>query len=295
VSAALRIAEVAPDGPLTVDERADLVKQEEVVSRGLESFIEVGTALLKIRDDRLYRETHQSFGAYLKDRWDLSPSYASRLIGGSQIAADLLPLGNGPKALSPPTTERQVRAIASVPKDQRAKVWEDAHEIAAADGKSEPTSAHVEAAVAKARGIIPSDAEIVVVETVPDGDEPEPEDGPAAPAELSDADYLASLPVRASLSERCRGWFDAEALAFRHLSDARRTFAHHFSRVKNAAIKQSKGHIGPWLSRVTYALRADDPSRWVACKVCDGTGEVTLIGQCGACKGHGYHIRGGNP
>ena len=40
----------------------------------------IGLALLEIHDKGLYRETHRTFAAYLKERWGYSRSHSYRLI-----------------------------------------------------------------------------------------------------------------------------------------------------------------------------------------------------------------------
>ena len=44
------------------------------------TFIEVGKALLAIRDAKLYRKTHKTFEAYCRDRWEMSRPRAYQLI-----------------------------------------------------------------------------------------------------------------------------------------------------------------------------------------------------------------------
>ena len=46
-----------------------LAECEAVIERGQQTFIEVGQALMEIRDSRLYRETHATFEAYCNERW----------------------------------------------------------------------------------------------------------------------------------------------------------------------------------------------------------------------------------
>jgi hypothetical protein len=46
--------------PLSVTEER-VAECEAVLQRGLATFIEVGAALLRIRDGRLYRDTHKTF------------------------------------------------------------------------------------------------------------------------------------------------------------------------------------------------------------------------------------------
>lgn len=107
---------------------------ETIIERGLSTFVEVGNALLEIRDSRLYRESHATFEDYCKERWAMSRSRAHRLIDSAQVVADLLPMGNIPP------NERQVRELAAIEPPLRASVWDRALETAP-NGKV--TAAHV--------------------------------------------------------------------------------------------------------------------------------------------------------
>jgi hypothetical protein len=71
---------------LTTSERHDLEALEDVVQRGLATFIEVGKALAEIRDRRLYRQTHGTFEEYCHDKWLLSRTRAYRLIDAAAVA-----------------------------------------------------------------------------------------------------------------------------------------------------------------------------------------------------------------
>lgn len=73
--------------------RADiqrLTALEDVIERGRQTFVEVGLALLEIRESRLYREAHPTFEDYCKERWGWSRSKAYRLMD----AASLSPIGD---------------------------------------------------------------------------------------------------------------------------------------------------------------------------------------------------------
>jgi len=75
---------------------AQLDAAEEIIERGMKSFVEVGTALMQIRDERLYRETHGSFEGYCRDRWSFERAHAYRLIDASAVAIELSPIGDIP-------------------------------------------------------------------------------------------------------------------------------------------------------------------------------------------------------
>jgi hypothetical protein len=93
-----------------------LTQCEAVIERGLESYAEVGTALTEIRDRRLYRATHETFEAYLHERWSMSRPRAYQLIEAAAtvgvlstnvdtprseaVVRELAPLRNDPAAMS---------------------------------------------------------------------------------------------------------------------------------------------------------------------------------------------------
>jgi len=103
----------------------DLDHYEQVVERGMRSFIEAGQALLAIRDGKLYGDGHDSFDAYVESRFGFTKRRANQLISASQVVENL---GTTVPEISLPVCERQVRALGSVaktPKEQ-AKVWKEA-------------------------------------------------------------------------------------------------------------------------------------------------------------------------
>lgn len=57
---------------LTGPDAEHLRRLEAIAQRNLDTYIDVGNALASIRDQRLYRETHDSFEAYTRDRWGIS-------------------------------------------------------------------------------------------------------------------------------------------------------------------------------------------------------------------------------
>ena len=53
---------------------------EQALEKGIENFVDAGNALSEIRDKRLYRFGFDTFEDYCQKRWQLSRSYAYRLI-----------------------------------------------------------------------------------------------------------------------------------------------------------------------------------------------------------------------
>lgn len=120
-----------------------LTQLETVIERSLQSFIEVGSALLEIRDSKLYRSQYDTFEAYCRDRWQMSRSYAHRLTEAATVVNNLLPIGN-----IQPTRESQVRPLTKLKAEEQCQAWQLATTIS-----SQPTEAIVRRAVEQIREI----------------------------------------------------------------------------------------------------------------------------------------------
>jgi len=84
----------------------------------MRSFVEVGTALLKIKEQQLYREQYQTFSEYCKQRWNMGRAHAYRLIASAKVAEEL----DGD-----PVSEGQVRPLTKIKDpDIRKEIWEEA-------------------------------------------------------------------------------------------------------------------------------------------------------------------------
>lgn len=124
---------------LAKTEQSALAQCEEVIERGLDSFIEVGNALLQIREGRLYRGAHGNFEEYCQERWDISGRHAHRLIDSAKVIQNL-----GADQLVSPSNESQIRPLAKLDPSRQREVWSKAAE-SSETGK--PTAKQVEAAV----------------------------------------------------------------------------------------------------------------------------------------------------
>jgi len=88
---------------LSAEESNRLKACENAVKDGLTSFVEVGTALMEIRDNKLYRQTHKTFESYVQSVLALSRPRAYELMDSAQVMAELsgipdisrLPLNEG--------------------------------------------------------------------------------------------------------------------------------------------------------------------------------------------------------
>ena len=74
------------DSPLTGKERDRLAQLEKIVDHGITTFRRVGSALVEIRNSRLYRDRFPTFEAYLKERYCLALSTATQIIASTQTA-----------------------------------------------------------------------------------------------------------------------------------------------------------------------------------------------------------------
>lgn len=67
---------------------------EAVVEGARRAFIEAGKALGEIRDEKLYREIHETFYDYLRECWGFARSQGYRLIDAARVAEAVSPIGD---------------------------------------------------------------------------------------------------------------------------------------------------------------------------------------------------------
>lgn len=121
------------------DEKQRFTECELVIERGIKTFVDVGSALLEIRDNRYYREGFATFEEYCRERWGFARSTAYQYIAAAEVVEDVR---HGGQIL--PATERQARPLTSLEPEQRREAWITAVETAP-DGKV--TAAHVQSIV----------------------------------------------------------------------------------------------------------------------------------------------------
>ena len=143
---------------LTVVEPTGLTKEETrryeeltgIIEKGSKIFVDVGDALLEVRDRKLYRGEFSSFEAFVKKNFGFTKAYSYRLISGAQYFHEIekrSPIGDGSRRVLP-VNEAQVRPLYQLTsEDDRVKAWQHAAE-AAPPGRP-PTAALVSAAVKK--------------------------------------------------------------------------------------------------------------------------------------------------
>jgi N6-adenosine-specific RNA methylase IME4 len=132
---------------LTSSDSALLQSYEAVIESGLQSFVEVGTALTQIRDSKLYRESHSSFSKYCEERWSLSKTRAYQLIESAEVGKQVSTIVD-----TSPANEAQARELSKLDEpDEQSEAWQEAVETAPKDKDGEPkiTAGHVREVVRK--------------------------------------------------------------------------------------------------------------------------------------------------
>jgi N6-adenosine-specific RNA methylase IME4 len=76
---------------LSVEEAERLAQLERVVAAGFDAFVEVASALVQIRDLRLYRANYRSFEDYARDRWGLARRTAYGYIEAARVLPNVPP------------------------------------------------------------------------------------------------------------------------------------------------------------------------------------------------------------
>lgn len=114
-----------------------LTELEERIERGLETFVDVGLALMEVRDRRLYREAgYPTFEKYCIGKWDFKRHRAYQLIEAAQTVKTLSLEDQNVEHVqqipeSPRINPRQARELAPLAKadpDAAREVWQEVQE-----------------------------------------------------------------------------------------------------------------------------------------------------------------------
>jgi len=109
-------------GTLEPTQEQQLHANEDIIQRGWETFLEVGEALARIRDEGLYKRDYPSFRAYCRRRWQFGKSQAYNLIGAAQVVKELSTIVDCPL----PANEAQVRPLVGLNPELARKAWIEA-------------------------------------------------------------------------------------------------------------------------------------------------------------------------
>lgn len=108
---------------ITLDERSRLYKLEETIEHGLNTFVDVGNALLEIRDKRLYRQEYSTFEEYCNKRWNMKQSRAYQFMDSAKVVG-ILQSSTIVELL--PTNEAQARPLTSLEPAEQIEAWKRA-------------------------------------------------------------------------------------------------------------------------------------------------------------------------
>jgi len=94
---------------------------EKIIEKGISHFVEVGTALMVIKQEKLYKLVFSTFKEYCQQRWGFNSSRARQLIASAKINKNLKSV-----TMVTPTRERQTRPLTYLEPEQQKEVWDKA-------------------------------------------------------------------------------------------------------------------------------------------------------------------------
>lgn len=106
---------------LTPTEQNHLKFYEAKIEKGLKTFIEVGESLLKIKNEKLYRQSHSTFEEYCEKRWNIGIRQSQRLMNAAEVVKNLK---EHDQSVVLPTSEYQIRTLAQLPSVAQKAIWE---------------------------------------------------------------------------------------------------------------------------------------------------------------------------
>ena len=125
-----------PEPPLSKREEMLLADLESVIEANMNGFVLAGSALAKIRDQRLYRIQYPTFEEYLLRVWDMARATAYQLMEAAEVHDNLKKTfqdndgaqgsfvrHGGQNEVILPRNERQARPLTSLPPDKQKEVW----------------------------------------------------------------------------------------------------------------------------------------------------------------------------
>lgn len=130
-------------------ESATYAELNGLIHRGRATFMEVGFALMAMRDGKKYKEGgYCTFEDYCQKEHGFDRTYGHRLMVAAETAG-MLPHGN--------ISEWQVRPLTQLRKDPEAleEAWERAQELAEQQHKPQPSRDDVQQAVKEVKGTAP--------------------------------------------------------------------------------------------------------------------------------------------
>ena len=106
---------------LNIEERNELERCEVVIKQGLETFVEVGQALMLIREKKLYRVEYGTFKDYCEEKWGFKERRVYELMNSSKVIDNL---ENCAIAQVLPQNESQARPLTKLEPELQAEAWQ---------------------------------------------------------------------------------------------------------------------------------------------------------------------------
>ena len=114
-----------------------LPELEAIIDRGLATFVEVGSALLEIRDGQMYGNQYETFDEYCQGRFGFTSKRAYQLISAAETVEELSTRVDKNNLPSNEMQTRTLDQVADTPA-RKAKVWKKAVKDAPKDTNGKP-------------------------------------------------------------------------------------------------------------------------------------------------------------
>ncbi len=109
---------------LTAREQSKLQKCLQVIAYGFSAYVEMGQALATIRDEKLYRESHETFEEFVEDVVNVARSRAYQLMNRAEVFVEMSNFLDKSGNTLPRLKEAHVAELARIENvEDRAKVW----------------------------------------------------------------------------------------------------------------------------------------------------------------------------
>jgi hypothetical protein len=105
------------------------------LERGQQTFVEVGEALMEIRESKLYKQDFTTFEDYCKTRWGWNRSYSYQLMASANAVSEMSAIADIAEPFPKVQNEGQVRELTKIKNPEaRVQVWQQVNELAAENG-----------------------------------------------------------------------------------------------------------------------------------------------------------------
>ena len=118
-----RLVNVFEEKELIVPEQERLAELENTISKNFQAFYVVGCALAEINANRLYRQAHETFEEYCRERFEIARRTAYQYLRGAEVMDNVRSCAQIDQA---PANEAQVRPLTRLEPEKQVEAWEEA-------------------------------------------------------------------------------------------------------------------------------------------------------------------------